>query len=217
MLLRIFLFLLSKKKIFLNYVVHAPLIKHINLFIPIQSHAPLEFIYTNVWGPTHYTRIDGSRYYLILVDHFTKYMWFYPMDTKSGVSTIFPHFKKLVETRFQTKIKNLYSDNGGEFIALKSFLLVNGIGHYTTAPHTPQQNGVFERHYRHLVKTGFTLLHDTSLPFSYWPHAFQITSYLINRQPTSLLQNRFPFEALFGKKPNYLKLRKFGCLCYPLT
>ena len=139
------------------------------------------------------------------------------MDTKSGVSTIFPHFKKLVETRFQTKIKNLYSDNGGEFIALKSFLLVNGIGHYTTAPHTPQQNGVFERHYRHLVKTGFTLLHDTSLPFSYWPHAFQITSYLINRQPTSLLQNRFPFEALFGKKPNYLKLRKFGCLCYPLT
>ena len=46
---------------------------------------------------------------------------------------------------------------------------------------------------------------------------FQTTSYLINRQPTSLLQNRSPFDALFGQKPNYLKLRKFGCLCYPLT
>ena len=85
----------------------------------LQSHAPLELIYIDVWGPAHYTRIDGSHYYLILVYHFTKYMWFYPMATKSEVSTIFPHFKKLVETHFQTKIKNLYSDNGGEFIALK--------------------------------------------------------------------------------------------------
>ena len=64
---------------------------------------------------------------------------------------------------------------------------------------------------------GLTLLHDTSLPFSYWPHAFQRASYLINRQPTSLLQNHSPFEALFGQKPNYLKLRNYRCLCYPLT
>ena len=133
----------------------------------LQSHAPLELIYTDVWGPTHYNGINGSRYYLILVDHFTKYMWFYPMATKSGVSTIFSHFKKLVETHLQTKIKNLYSNNGGEFIALKSFLLVNGIGHYTTAPHTLQQNGVSERRHCHLVEMGLTLLHDTSLPFSY--------------------------------------------------
>ena len=76
----------------------------------LQSHAPLELIYTDVWGPTHYKGINGSRYYLILVDHFTKYMWFYPMATKFGVFTIFPYFKKLVETHFQTKIKNLYSE-----------------------------------------------------------------------------------------------------------
>jgi hypothetical protein len=40
------------------------------------------------------------------------------MVTKSGVSNIFPHFKKFVETRFKKPIKTLYSDNGGEFIAL---------------------------------------------------------------------------------------------------
>ena len=139
------------------------------------------------------------------------------MVNKSGVSSIFPHFKKIVETRFQAIIKTLYSDNGGEFIALKSFLSLNGITHYTTAPHTPQQNGVSERRHRHLVETGLTLLHDASLDFSFWPHAFQTASYLINRQPTPLLQNKSPYEALFGQKPNYLKLKKFGCLCYPLT
>ena len=144
-------------------------------------------------------------------------MWFYPMVTKSGVSSIFPHLKKIVENRFQAKIKTLYSDNGCEFIALKSFLSLHGITHYTTAPHTPQQNGISECRHRHLVETGLTLLHDASLDLSFWPHAFQIALYLINRQPTPLLQNRSPYEALFGQKPNYLKLKKFGCLCYPLT
>lgn len=72
-----------------------------------------------------------------------------PMVTKSGVSTIFPLFKKVVENRFQKTIKTLYSDNGGEFIALKSYLSLHGISHYTTAPHTHQQNGVSERRHRH--------------------------------------------------------------------
>jgi transposase InsO family protein len=59
------------------------------------------------------------------------------MVTKSGVSTIFLHFKKFVETHFQKSIKTLYSDNGGEFIALKSYLLHHGITHHITAPYTP--------------------------------------------------------------------------------
>ena len=183
----------------------------------LSSTGPLEIIYTDVWGPTHSTGLDGSRYYLFFVDHYTKYMWFYPMATKSSVSTIFPQFKIFVETRFQAKIKTLYSDNGGEFISLKPFLNLHGISHYTTAPYTPQQNGVSERRHRHLVETGLTLLSDASLSLSYWPHAFRTATYLINRQPTPFLTNKSPFEALFGLKPNYLKLKKFGSLCYPLT
>ena len=55
------------------------------------------------------------------------------MVTKSGVSTIFPLFKKVVENRFQKTIKTLYSDNGGEFIALKSYQLMA----YPTIPLLP--------------------------------------------------------------------------------
>ena len=151
---------------------------HVN---SLQSHEPLELIYTDVWGPSSYTGIDGSRYYLIFVDHYIKYIWFYPMVTKSGVSKIFLHFKRLFETCFQKSIKTLYFDNGGEFIALKSYLLLHGITHYTIAPHTLQQNGVSECCHRHLVETSLTLLHDAHLDFSYWPYAFQTVSYLINR------------------------------------
>jgi transposase InsO family protein len=198
-------------------------------FLPtsFQSHAPLDLIYTDVWGHAHCVGLDfsdencvgldGSRYYLIFIDHYTKYIWFYHIKAKSCVKSIFPQFKNLVEKRFQTTIKSLYSDNGGEYISLKPFLSLHGISHYTTAPHTPQQNGVSERRHRHLVETGLTLLHDANLPLSYWPLAFHTATYLINRQPTPLLQNKSPFEALFGQKPNYLKLKTFGCICYPFT
>jgi histone deacetylase 1/2 len=144
-------------------------------------------------------------------------MWFYPMETKSGVAKIFPQFKNLVENRFQSKIQTIYSDNGGEYMSLKPFLSLHGIGHFTTAPHTPQQNGVSERRHHHLVETGLTLLHDANLPLIYWPHAFHTATYLINHQPTPLLQNISPYQALFSQHPNYLKLRKFRCVCYPLT
>jgi hypothetical protein len=67
------------------------------------------------------------------------------------------------------------------------------------------------------VETSLTLLQDANLDFSYWPYAFQTASYLINRHPTPLLQHKSPFEALFGQTPSYLKFKKFGCICYPLT
>ena len=39
--------------------------------------------------------------------------------------------------------------------------------------------------------------------------------YLINRLPTSHLDNQSPYQRLLRKSPNYNSLRIFGCLCYP--
>lgn len=67
----------------------------------------------------------------------------------------------------------------------------------------------------HIVKTSLALLHYTSLPLTYWSHAFQTTLYLINRHPTPILNNKSPYECLFQQSPNYSKLKPFDCVCYP--
>ena len=68
----------------------------------------------------------------------------------------------------------------------------------------------------YIVKTGLTFLHWSQLmQLSYWPFAFQIAMYLINRLPTPILGLKSPFGKLFSKSSNYQELQTFGCLCYP--
>lgn len=180
----------------------------------LSSSTPLEIVFTDVWAsPVH--SIDNFKYYILFVDHFTKYIWLYPLKCKSDVRDVFIRFKALVEKFFSCEIKKLYSDNGGEYQALSSFLTINGISHLTSPPHTPEHNGYSERQHRHIVETGFSLLSHASMPLSYWSFAFSTVVYLINHLPTHTLHNDSPFFTLFGTIPNYNKLRSFGYLCYP--
>ncbi|KAG7589765.1 GAG-pre-integrase domain [Arabidopsis suecica] len=180
----------------------------------LSSTKPLDIIFSDVWT-SPVLSIDGYKYYVLFVDHFTRYSWLYPMKKKSQVAQIFPMFHALVENRFQTKITTLYSDNGGEFIGLRHYLTSKGISHHTTPPHTPEHNGIAERKHRHIVETGLTLLQHAGIPHTYWSYSFQDAVYLINRLPRPILANSSPFQLLFKTSPNYTKLRTFGCLCYP--
>lgn len=181
----------------------------------VFSKSPLDIIYSDVWGPCPVTSIDGFRYYVIFIDHFTKYIWFFPLRLKSDVASIFPTFARGVQNQFNCSIKTLYTDGGGEFTALKPILDSFGITHKLSPPYTPEHNGTAERRHWHIVETARTLLHHASIPPSYWPHAFHTAVYLINRLPSSTLANSSPYFMLFGQVPSYTSLHQFGCLCYP--
>lgn len=128
---------------------------------------------------------------------------------------MFIAYKALVENKFQAKIGTLFSDNGGEYIALRSFLAEHVISHLTSPPHTPQHSGVSERKHRHIVETGLTLLSTSSMPKEYWTYAFTAAVYLINRLLSPTISMQSPYQKLFGEPPNYEKLRVFGCKCFP--
>ena len=81
-------------------------------------------------------------------------------------------------------------------------------------PHTPEHNGIAERHHRHIVETGLALMSHASIPKEYWTYAFVTAVYLINRMPTQNLVFFTLFQKLHGHAPNFHKLRIFGCLCF---
>ena len=105
-----------------------------------------------------------------------------------------------MENYFKEKIVTLYSDNGGEYIALTEFFTMHGISHLTT-PHTPEHNGFAERRHKHIMDTSLSLLTHASLPHIFWSYAFAIKVYLINRMPTTALQNLSPYAVCFSTFP----------------
>ena len=82
-------------------------------FSTLTTTSLLKVIFYDVWtSPIH--SVDDFKYYVIFVDHFTKYVWFYPIKRKPHLVDVFVWFKSLVENHFQSKIVTFYSDNEGE-------------------------------------------------------------------------------------------------------
>ena len=178
-------------------------------------HAPFELVHLDLWGPSPVPGINGHKYYIHFTDHFSRFVWIFPLHRKSDALSIFISFKARIEKFFGYPIKQLQTDGGGEYKKFKQFLDAHGITHRFSCPHTHAQNGLAERKHRHVVETGLTLMAQASLPTTFWVEAFETSVYLINRMPTPILRNSSPYEKLFKQLPDYSFLRTFGCTCYP--
>ncbi|XP_026432474.1 uncharacterized protein LOC113329865 [Papaver somniferum] len=116
--------------------------------------------------------------------------------------------------KFDKEIKNVRSDNGTEFNTLCGYFKTNGNIFETSCVGTSQQNGRVERKHQHIMNVARALRFQTNLSIQFWVECALTASYLINRTPTPLLNNKSPYEIMFGKLPPYDQLRVFGCLCY---
>jgi hypothetical protein len=179
---------------------------------------PLEIVHSDVWGPAPITSNNGTRFYVIFVDDFTRFTWFFPLHHKSQVLSSFMHFKSTMENLLSCTLKILRTDCGGEYskYEFQNFCSSTGVLHQFTCPHTSQQNGVAERKHRHIVDKGLTLMSQASLPLHLWPYAFSTSVFLINRLPSPHRGFISPWERLFGSIPSYSSFRSFGCACYLL-
>ena len=92
------------------------------------------------------------------------------------------------------------SDNAKE-LALTEFLQNVGVVHQFSFPHRPQQNSVVERRHQHLLNVARALMFQAQLPIYFWGECVSMKAYIINRTPSSNLQNQSPYELLYGKVP----------------
>jgi hypothetical protein len=53
------------------------------------STTPFALVHADLWGPAPITSSTGFRFYLVLVDDFTKFTWTYLLKHKSDIYQIF--------------------------------------------------------------------------------------------------------------------------------
>jgi transposase InsO family protein len=186
---------------------------------PTSNHKSLcvgELVHLDLWGPFKVTSREGFKFFLTIVDDYSRAVWVYLLKSKDEVFFNIQCFIKLLKNQFNKDIKCFRTDNGTEFVnnQLDTFLKVNGILHQTSCVYTPQQNGVVERKHRHLLNVARALMFQSGIPLRLWTECVLTATYLINRTPTSILNGKSPYELLLSCKPSLLHLRTFGCLTF---
>jgi transposase InsO family protein len=160
--------------------------------------------------------MNGDKYFLTIVDDHSRHTWALLLKSKYDVRHYLQIFIQSVETQFDKKVKVIRSDNGPEFL-MAEFFNSRGIAHHTSCVETPQQNGIVERKYQHILSTCRAIMFQSAIPIVFWSYAISHSVYLINRLPSLKLHNISPYELLYGKKPYFSSLKVFCCLMYAIT
>ncbi len=173
----------------------------------------LEIVHNHVCGPMRTTLHGGARYFLTFIDNFSRKTHVYFLKAKREVFEKFKQYKGLVENKIRHKIKVLRSNNGREYVSKKfdAFLAECGIQRQTSAPYSPQQNGVAEHANRTIMECAKSMILAQGLDIEFWGEAVNTTMYIKNRCPTKVLNSKTPQEAWSGRKHDVFHLRVFGC------
>ncbi|CAL1400060.1 unnamed protein product [Linum trigynum] len=182
----------------------------------IKTHSCFELIHIDIWGGFHEASLTGARYFLTIVDDFSRAVWVFLLRNKSEVARYLLVFCHQVRRQYNKNVCRIQADNGREFStpALRDFYEKEGIILQTSCTDTPQQNGVVERKHRHLLDTARALRFHAGLPLRFWGECILTAVYLINRMPLVPIQNKTPYQILLGTLPKYDHLRSLGCLVY---
>jgi hypothetical protein len=114
--------------------------KHTRLPFCSSSHRTehaFDLMHLDLWTSS-VVSVSGSKYYLVILDEFTHYLWTFPLKLKSDTFTTLSNFFTYVSNQFSRKVKVIQCDNGREFdnSSTRIFLLSNGTQLRMSCPYT---------------------------------------------------------------------------------
>ncbi|CAI7732543.1 unnamed protein product, partial [Closterium sp. NIES-53] len=156
---------------------------HSSEFPPTE--APLQTLHMDVWGPARIRGQGHERYFLLVVDEYSRY------------TTVFPLRRK---------------DRGGEFSSdlLRAFCRAEGIRQTFMLPASPQKNGIAERRIGMVMDIARTSMIHAAAPHFLWPFAVQYAAQNINLQPCVSLPETTPTLRWMGKAGDASVFRIYG-------
>ncbi|CAI7853021.1 unnamed protein product, partial [Closterium sp. NIES-54] len=162
---------------------------HSSLFPP--TTAPLQTLHMDVWGLARVSGQGRERFFLLVVDDYTRYTTVFPLRSKSQVVDVLIPWISAIRLQLRERFRadlpvlRLHSDRGGEFSSylLRDFCRGEGILQTFTLPDSPQQNGIAERRIGLVMDVARTSMIHAAAPHFLWPFAVRYAAHQLNLWP----------------------------------
>ncbi|CAI7767706.1 unnamed protein product [Closterium sp. NIES-53] len=182
--------------------------------------APLQTLHMDVWGPAPVGGTDQERYFLLVVNDYTRYTTVFPLRRKADVSGVLIPWiratrRQLCERfRRDFPVLRLHSDRGGEFSydLFAEFCQDEGICQSFTLPVAPQQNGIAERRIGLIMEVARTSMIHAAAPHFQWPFAVRYAAHQLNIWPSVSEPETSPTLRWTGKVGDASLFRVWGAL-----
>ncbi|CAI7889062.1 unnamed protein product [Closterium sp. NIES-54] len=129
----------------------------------------------DVWGPARVRGQGHERYFLLVVDDYSRYTTVFPLRSKDDVA-----------------------ERRGVFLCPSGSLL-SCTGHPPNLPASPQQNGIAERRIGMVMDVARTSMIHAVAPHFLWPFAVQYAAHQLNLQPRVSVPETSPTLRWTGK------------------
>ncbi|KAG8482894.1 hypothetical protein CXB51_024220 [Gossypium anomalum] len=134
-----------------------------------NTKGTLEYIHSDLWGPSRVPSRGGANYMLTFIDDFSRKVWaFFLKQKNNGLEFCSDEFNRLWKSE--------------------------GIVRHLTVRHTPQQNGVAERMNKMIMEKFQCMLSNANLPNLFWAEAASTACFFINRSPSIAIEKKTPQE-----------------------
>ncbi|CAI7864452.1 unnamed protein product [Closterium sp. NIES-53] len=180
--------------------------------------APLQTLHMDVRGPARISGQGRERYFLLVVDDYTRYTTVFPLRSKGEVSDVLIPWIRTVRIQLHERfgqdlpVLRLHSDRGGEFSSdlLRDFCRGEGINQSFMLPESPQQNGIAERHIGLVMEVARTSMIHAAAPHFLWPFAVRYAAHQLNLWPRVSLPETSPTLRWTGKVGDASVFRVWG-------
>uniref|UniRef100_A0A803MGK3 Uncharacterized protein n=1 Tax=Chenopodium quinoa TaxID=63459 RepID=A0A803MGK3_CHEQI len=157
-----------------------------------EKHA-FELIHIDIWGAYKVVTRCNQKYFLTIVDEFSRVTWVKLLKEKSQAFSGIEEFVHMSKTQYGKKVQVIRSDNALEFDdgSSKKLFRKMGMVHQTSCVDIPQQNGRVERKHRNILEMERALRIQAEIPLQYWGHPLNQKGYkLLNLAENKVFVSR---------------------------
>ncbi|CAI7886524.1 unnamed protein product [Closterium sp. NIES-53] len=179
----------------------------------------------DVWGPAHVSGQDCERYFLLVVDDYTRYTTVFPLRSKGEVPDVLIPWIRGVCLQLREQFRDdllvlrLHSDRGGQFFSdlLREFCRGEGIFQTFMLPASPQLNEIVEHRIGLVMEVARTSMIHAAAPHFLWPFAVRYAAHQFDLWPRVSLPETLPTLRWTGKVGNASVFPVWGSFLRPTS